>query len=676
VPRAFVIRPFEKKKDCAGNEFDFERVHQELIAKALQAVGLGGGTTGEIVEAGNVREDMFALIVEADLVVCDITVHNANVFYELGIRNALRKKNCILIRGTDSADAIPFDLLTDRYLKYPAKAPAGALSALIEMIQATLASDRETDSPVFKMLPGLADVDPATVQVVPADYMEEVQRASAAQSAGWLRLLASEVSGMRFQWPALRLVAQAQMKVGDYRGALATMESLRQNNPQDITADVGLANIYERLYRASQQPGPSRPELLEQSNQAIARVLSNRKATARERAEARGLEGRNLKTLWRLQWEHLPSLAERRQKAAKRILRESYEAYREAYLFDLNYYWPGLAALQQGTVMLELAKEDSWGNSFQDEEEAGQWLRKLQRQLEPLRHSIAQAFEGCDAKLPKNDKERVWLNISRADLMFLSSAIEMSRVVEAYDSAVPLNDLFAWDAAKGQLQLYQNIGFRADAANAVIRQVDARFGSKVKEDELQVVIFAGHQVDEAGRATPRFPASRETQARDLIHEQLAKLAKQAERPRVLASAAPGADIICHEVCAELGIESIVCLPMPNDDFSRNLFPGDLDAWRTRFLELVRRRIPIVNLSGEPGLPRWLLSSSGVNPWERGNRWVLEMARASSERPAKLIALWDGKLNSDKPGGTGHMVRIAREAGSVDVLVIDANQLVR
>ena len=53
--RAFVIRAFGQQ---AG--VDFERVHTELIAPALQQAGVdGGGTTGEIVEAGNIREDMF-----------------------------------------------------------------------------------------------------------------------------------------------------------------------------------------------------------------------------------------------------------------------------------------------------------------------------------------------------------------------------------------------------------------------------------------------------------------------------------------------------------------------------------------------------------------------------------------------------------------------------------------
>ena len=58
MQRAFVIRPFGKKADASGTAIDFEQVHEQLIAPALKDAGLGGGTTGEIIDAGNVREDM------------------------------------------------------------------------------------------------------------------------------------------------------------------------------------------------------------------------------------------------------------------------------------------------------------------------------------------------------------------------------------------------------------------------------------------------------------------------------------------------------------------------------------------------------------------------------------------------------------------------------------------
>ena len=159
MQRAFIIRPFGKKKDRAGREIDFEKISAELIEPALKAAGLGGGTTGEIIEAGNIREDMFGLIPQADIVLCDMTIHNANVFYELGIRHALRKKRSVLIRGAPSADDVPFDILTDRYLAYDLDRPGCGVQKLTDTLIATLASEK-TDSPVFKMLPTLPEVDP------------------------------------------------------------------------------------------------------------------------------------------------------------------------------------------------------------------------------------------------------------------------------------------------------------------------------------------------------------------------------------------------------------------------------------------------------------------------------------------------------------------------------------
>ena len=97
--RVFVVRPFGEKEGI-----DFERVDKELIQPALarlvaQGLQVSGGTTAEINRAGNIREDMFRLLVVADLVIADVSIHNANVFYELGIRHALRPRHTFTIRS-------------------------------------------------------------------------------------------------------------------------------------------------------------------------------------------------------------------------------------------------------------------------------------------------------------------------------------------------------------------------------------------------------------------------------------------------------------------------------------------------------------------------------------------------------------------------------------------------
>ena len=57
----------------------------------------------------------------ADIVIADISLHNANVFYELGIRHGLRSTLTFLLRA--NIDKYPFDLSTDRYFVYDAAHP-------------------------------------------------------------------------------------------------------------------------------------------------------------------------------------------------------------------------------------------------------------------------------------------------------------------------------------------------------------------------------------------------------------------------------------------------------------------------------------------------------------------------------------------------------------------------
>jgi len=667
VSRAFVIRPFGTKKDSAGNEIDFEKVQSDLIAPALAQAGLAGSTTGEIVEPGNIREDMFALIIEADIVLCDITVHNANVFYELGIRHGLRKKHTVLIKGGPTKDSPPFDILTDRYLPYEIADPAAAVSALVEMIRAAQNSDRDTDSPVFKMLPGLSGADPTEIQVLPVDFREEVARAAAAGSAGWLRLLAGEVRGRRFEAPGLRLVGDAQLKLNDYPGARETWEAVREDAPDDIPANLALANIYERLSR-----GTDDPVLLERSGQAIDRALGNKALSGDQRAEALGQRGRNKKTQWRRQFQDVSDLQDRRTRATNRQLCDAYEAYRDTFRGNLNSYWTGLAALQMGTVLGELSALDDWNDMFATDQEARSYKETLDEELVSLRYVVEASVTSALAREKPGSDGHIWAEISSADLLFLCSD-RVPRVVKAYEDAVPTTKSFYWDAARGQLELFRDLGIRAEGARQVIETMEPRIPKDEKPKPLHVVVFVGHRIDD-GRAENRFPADAEDKARNLIREKLTELVDTAYRTEVFASAAPGADILFHEECRSLDRPDLVrtvCLPMPRNTFSSRVF-GELDGWRARFLDLVRESTTL-ELSDQDGLPRWL-RDTGMDPWERGNRWVLEMARTRSAANVTLLALWDGKPHGDAPGGTAHMIEMAREAGDVMVVTIDAKEL--
>ena len=623
MTRAFVIRPFGTKEDKSGKKINFEEIHIKLIQPAIDACKLQGSTTGEIIEAGNIREDMFQLIIEADLVVCDITIHNANVFYELGIRHSLRKKRTIMIKGTNVEDSTPFDIQTDRYLPYDVDNPDAVLPELIKTINATIISDRDTDSPIFKLLPSLTEVNPADVQVLPGDYREEVDRAKAAKSKGWLRLLSLEVRKLRFQWQGLKYVAHAQWKLNDYEAARDSYETIRQTHPNDPEANLALANIYERLYRDTKKI-----DLLTRSEQAIERVLSSRDVSHEDRVEALALKGRNKKTRWRREFEDLKDHQELCKNAMNRSLLNSFKAYFDAFSDDLNHFWSGLAALQMGEIFLSLTQEeDYWMASFEDDDEAETYKKQMLKNVESLKFAVKASILKSLRSIEESEPSRAWAEVSKADLSFLTDSNHY-RILQQYKDAIPLDAPFVWDAAKA------NLGIKADIAQQVIEAIDQRFDSRQKsapsdrQDKTakpkHLILFTGHMIDASERPDPRFPANKEKQAKELIKAKLEKILQDNHEyeHEGLASAAPGGDILFHEVCRKLKIPSKICLPMPSKTYAAEIFQDDyLNNWRSRFLDM-KDNHEILELSDRAGLPNWL-QGAGKNEWERGNEWVLQ-----------------------------------------------------
>src|SRR5690606_21727057 len=109
---------------------------------------------------------------------------------------------------------------------------------------------RETDSPIFLMLPTLTEADPAEITVTPIDFIEEVERAEAAGDKAWLRVIAEDLGGERFEGEGLRRLGRAQWSLKDSDGARSTWERVRDRNGGDVEANLALANIYERQSRA------------------------------------------------------------------------------------------------------------------------------------------------------------------------------------------------------------------------------------------------------------------------------------------------------------------------------------------------------------------------------------------------------------------------------------------
>jgi hypothetical protein len=95
---AFVLMPFAP---------EFDKIYEKLIMPSLEDAGYVVRRADSLQHQQNIMRDIIKGIATADLIIAEVTLPNANVFYELGVSHGLRKPTILL---TQSIDDLPFDL--------------------------------------------------------------------------------------------------------------------------------------------------------------------------------------------------------------------------------------------------------------------------------------------------------------------------------------------------------------------------------------------------------------------------------------------------------------------------------------------------------------------------------------------------------------------------------------
>jgi hypothetical protein len=678
--RAFIIRPFGVKKDDQGNDLDFNKVADELIGPALAAIGAEGRETLDIFESGNIRFDMFRRLLTADIVVADLSVRNVNVFYELGIRHALREHGTVMIRCDVGADAFPFDLQTDRYFTYKRSEPKESLPQLIDTLRATQAKSTKDytakDSPVFTSLPNLREPNASQFNAVPQDFGEHVEKAAASQMAGDLTLFSYEVKGFEWESQGWRLVGKAQFDVDALAGAKVTWENVRNIEPQDLDANIWLGTIYQRLGD------------LVSSNQALDRALKNKAINQDQRAEAYSLVGRNCKTRWRQAWESTAAGDRAAEALRSPHLRESFENYECAFDEHLNHYYSGLNALAMLKIMIALAElhPDVWAEQFPTDKKALAELEEHQEHAHRLKSAVQLSLDAIFKRLEREDKKDIWAEISQADF-FCITTDGPNRVAAAYRKALANAPDFVKKSVRQQLAIYRDLSVLAGNLGEVFKivgepnQLPAPAAQpEPKPPRKRVLVFAGHMIDAPDRKTPRFPADKEAVAREKIKEVIVKeMNTGAGVAAGYAGGASGGDILFQEVCAELGIDTRLYLAVQPPIYVTKSVNKAGPGWVKRFWDLhaahvARNQVRVLSHTTEAAkddieyLPAWLQSKEKYSIWQRNNLWMLfnALAEGCDEKTGDpnltLIALWDGAAG-DGPGGTGDLVDKVEKLGA-------------
>ena len=322
--------PFGIKPDGRGGSVDFDAVYEQLLVPAIHEAQLEPLRADQELVGGLIHKPMFERLILADYAIADLTTANANVFYELGVRHAVRPYSTVLV----SADVkrVPFDLAPDRVMPYaldgkglPAD-PDGDRAVLVQALKAARAA-AATDSPVFQLLDDLP-----TPQI---DRLKtDVFRDQAAYSAEVKKVLAGARS-------------QGAGAVRDVEGELGPLEDVEAGVLIDLLLSYRSTGAWDDLIRlVDSMPEPVRRTVLVREQHGFALNRAGRSEEAERvlleviedhgpSSETPGLLGRVYKDRWEAE-------RERSSLRAEGHLEQAIDAYRRGFEADWRDAYPGV----------------------------------------------------------------------------------------------------------------------------------------------------------------------------------------------------------------------------------------------------------------------------------------------------------------------------------------------
>lgn len=189
-PLCFVLMPFGQKPTTAGKIIDFDAVYHDLIEPAIRAADLEPIRADEEMAGGIIHKPMFERLILCEYAVADLTTANANVFYELGLRHAVRPSSTILLFAKNTGQ-LPFDVAPLRSIPYEigADGKPDQIATITPILAERFQEARKhmTDSPVYQLVDGFPDIQRLKTDVFRdrVTYSERVkQRLAEARRQG------------------------------------------------------------------------------------------------------------------------------------------------------------------------------------------------------------------------------------------------------------------------------------------------------------------------------------------------------------------------------------------------------------------------------------------------------------------------------------------------------------
>ena len=673
-PHAFVIMPFGKKKGGDGSIYDFNAIYLQLIKPTLEMAGFEPFRADEETTSGDILTDMFQELLLADLCLVDMSIDNANVFYELGIRHAFRKRGIVHIQAGRAY--MPFDIFNVRTIPYhitPEGVPdPGFLDkdkvAIARVTRDTWASDIDAvHSPVFNILTGLAEPPRNTLRTPLAtgfwrEYNEWKQRVTVAQRQkriGDILLLTEEIKNPLIKEEAIAEAGRALSNTGRYELALNQFRKGLEINPRNP------------FFRREEAFNLNRLGKVDEAIVKIEGIL----ADSPNDSEAIGFLGRIYKEMWQDSWKWVEDPEKRLRTAfdSYHWLIIAIDTYMKGYRVDLNNTYPGINALTLSNMLLELA------NKFEDPKSPDPDIEWVRKNLDDLRGSLAYALDS----LIDEDRADYWTLISMAELK-VHTAQNVNEVIRRYRKALTASrrNTFYLQSPLAQLEMLRSLDMRSEFVDAgiMVIQEELRRMRKEEEDEEKealgkekaetrssrdgnVFLFTGYMINNSMNKENHFPPEKEADIKKAICAVLKKYNAGPDDLGVTTGMDAGSEILFVESCTERGVPVQAYFPSAEAPYVRDFVSPGGEQWVERFYRM--RNHPLVDEFYQPdqvGLPK-----EDDNVHERNNRWALYSALVRGIDKVRLIAVWDGKndISGDLDARlVRHMVELMRDTGGI------------
>ncbi|HXF84167.1 MAG TPA: TRAFs-binding domain-containing protein [Anaerolineales bacterium] len=667
-PHAFVIMPFGKKKGADGSLYDFNAIYTLLIKPTLEEAGFEPFRADEATTSGDILTDMFQELLLADLCLVDMSIDNANVFYELGIRHAFRKRGIIHIQAGRAY--MPFDVFNVRTIPYHITAegvPDPAYlekdkAAIVRVARDTWASDADAiHSPVYNILTGLNEPERKALRTPLAtgfwrEYNEWKQRVTVAQRqkrVGDILLLTEEIKNPFIKEEAIGEAGKALKNLGLYELALDLYRKGLQINARNPEFRRQEAFHLNRLGRV---------------DEAIVKI-ENILAETPNDGEAMSYLGRIYKEMWIGSWKWIEKREDRLKTAFESYhwLLKSIDTYLKAYRLDLNQSYPGINALTLSTILVELA------NRFEDPQNPDPEIKRIRHTLEDLRGSLIFSLESNITA----ETADYWTLASLAELKVLT-APTVKEVERSYRKALTASrqNIFFIQSSLDQLEMLKSLDMRSkfvEMGIRVLREEMRRMRKENRDTDARepktgknkragyIFLFTGHGISR--QKDGPFPSEQEQHVKTAIEKALATHRAGPKDLAITAGMKAGSELLFVECCVERGIPVHVYFPYTEAIYVRDFVSPAGEQWVERFYKM--RNHPLVTEYYQPdhiGNPK-----NDDNVHERNNRWALYSSLARGVDKVRLIALWDGKSEPTDDLDAHlvkHMVDLMRETGGV------------